>query len=149
MKPKVTFIIFIQLPDLGACFNHVGKSANNVNGKARATAKPNMPTAGPMKLPEVLTSTSKKPIIGPVHEKETSARVNAIRNILNSPLVDEALLSTLLVHEDGKVISNHPKNERAKTTRSKKKRILKTAFVASALRLLAPKMAVIARPRER
>ena len=108
-----------------------------------------MPTAGPKILSAVLTSTSRKPIIGPVQENDTSVSVNAMRNILSSPLVEEALLSTLFVHEEGSVSSNHPKKERANTTNRRKKKMLNTAFVDNALSALAPKIAVIARPRTR
>ena len=47
--------MFIQLPDFGALLSHVGNRANSVNGKAKATAKPNIPMPGPMILPEVDT----------------------------------------------------------------------------------------------
>ena len=62
-------------------------------------AKPNIPTVGARILPDVDTSTNRKPIIGPVQEKETKARVKAIRKMLNKPVVDSALLSTALLHE--------------------------------------------------
>ena len=149
MNPSVTFMVFIQLPDLGACLSHVGNRAKSVNGRARAMAKPAMPTAGPVMLPDVLTSTSRKPMIGPVQENETSVSVNAMRNMLSSPLVDEALLSTLFVHEEGSVSSNHPKKDRANTTSSRQKKMLNTALVDRALSALAPIIPVMARPRTR
>ena len=88
---------FIQLPDFGADFSQEGKIAKRVNGKASASAKPNIPTAGPMILPDVPISTSRKPIIGPVQEKLTKANVNAIRNMLSKPDVEEAFLSTMII----------------------------------------------------
>ena len=81
MIPSVTLTLFIQLPDLGAAFSKVGKAAKSMKGRASATAKPNMPTAAPMTLPVVPSSTSRKPTIGAVQEKLTNTRVNAIRKI--------------------------------------------------------------------
>ena len=142
-------MVFIQLPDFGACFNHAGKSAKSVNGSANAMAKPNIPIAGPVMLPDVDTCTSRKPMIGPVHEKDTNARVKAIKKILNIPLVEEALLSTALPHLSGRRISNHPKNDKAKTMSNRQKKILNTALVESAFNELAPKAPVIAKPSVR
>ena len=142
-------IVFIQLPDFGADFSHVGNIAKRVNGNANANAKPNIPIAGAAKSPVEATPTNKNPIIGPVQEKDTNVSVNAIKNILSNPLVAEALLSTELLHEDGRVISNHPKNDKAKTINKRQKNILKTALVANAFSELAPKIAVIASPRAR
>ena len=147
MKPSTTLRMFIQPPDLGADFSHEGKRANSVNGSARANAKPSMPMAGPQKLPLVAKSTSRKPMMGPVHENDTSARVKAIRKMDSRPLVLLALLSTALDHLLGSLISNMPKNDSAKTTSSRHRKILNTALVESAFRALGPKMAVTMRPR--
>ena len=141
--------MFIHPPDLGADFNQVGKSANSVNGNANAMAKPSMPMAGPQKLPEVAKSTSRKPMMGPVQEKLTSANVNAIRKIESRPLVELAFESTLLVHLLGKVSSNHPKKLSANTTSNAQKKRLNTALVLKAFNALAPKMPVMARPSVR
>jgi hypothetical protein len=118
-----------------------------VNGSANANAKPNIPIAGANNEPPVDTSTSKKPIIGPVHEKDTNDKVNAIRNILSTPVVLPALLFTLFVHEEGSVSSNPPRNDAPKRSNNKKNKRLNRAFVERALRALAPKIAVTARPR--
>ena len=67
-------------------------------------------------------------MIGPVHENETKDRVNAIRKILNKPLVCSALLSTALLHFEGRVSSNAPKKEAANTISIKQKNMLKIAF---------------------
>ena len=109
-------------------------------------AKPSIPIAGATTLPVVDTCTSKNPIIGPVQEKDTNERVKAIRKILNNPVVDSALLSTAFPHFDGSLISNAPKNEAAKITSIRKKRILKMALVDKAFNALAPKINVIANP---
>jgi len=75
--------------------------------------------------------TSSVPIIGPVQEKETSARVKAIKKMLSAPEVLSALSSILLVHFEGRTISNPPKKAMAKTTSSAKKIRLKSALVAT------------------
>ena len=54
--------------------------------------------------------------MGPVQEKDTSDKVNAIRKMLSKPLVASALLSTAVLHLEGNVISNAPKKEAANTT---------------------------------
>ena len=141
--------LFIQLPDFGADLSHVGNMAKSVNGRARAMAKPSMPMAGPTIFPDVPISTRRKPIIGPVHEKLTRTRVNAMRKMLSRPVVDDALLSTALVHLEGRTISKPPRNDAPKTTRSRKKNMLNTAFVDSAFRADAPKRSVTARPSTR
>ena len=137
---------FIQLPDFGADFSHEGKKAKRVNGRARARANPNIPTAGPMMLPDVPISTRRNPMIGPVHENDTKARVNAIRKMLSNPVVLSDFASTLFCHDEGNVISNAPKNEAANTTNNRQKKILNIALVAKALRALAPKSNVTAKP---
>ena len=84
--------------------------------------------------------------MGPVQEKDTSDKVNAIRKMLSKPLVASALLSTAVLHLEGNVISNAPKKEAANTTSIRQKRILNTAFVESAFSALAPKISVMASP---
>ncbi len=148
MKPSVTFITFIQLPLLGAFFIICGKRANRVKGKARAMAKPSMPIVGATMLPLVLTSTSRKPMMGPVQLKLTSASVNAMRKMLSKPVELCALPSTALLHELGSVISKPPRKLAPNTTRRRKKKMLKTALVARELRALAPKSSVTSKPSE-
>ena len=109
-------ITFIHPPDFGIDFSQDGNRAKSVNGNAKAMANPNIPIAGATTLPVVDTCTSRKPIIGPVQEKDTNESVKAIRKILSNPVVDSALLSTAFPHFDGSLISNAPKNEAAKIT---------------------------------
>ena len=98
----MTFTLFIHEPPRVVFLSKAGKSAKRVKGSANATAKPSMPTVGASWLPpEVETSTNRKPIMGPVHEKLTSARVKAMRKMLNKPVVFEALASIALPHEVG------------------------------------------------
>ncbi|OQB30175.1 MAG: hypothetical protein BWY08_01329 [Bacteroidetes bacterium ADurb.Bin174] len=132
-----------QPPDFGSDFNHDGNIANKVKGTASATAKPSIPTAGASIEPDVDTSTSKVPIMGPVHENETSTSVKAINKILMKPAVESALASSFVDHEAGSVISKAPKNDMAKTTSNAKNNKLNTALVDILLSALAPKMSVI------
>ena len=85
-------------------------------------------------------------MIGPVQEKDTNTNVNDIKKILNIPVVESALLSSLVVHEAGNTISNAPKNEIANTTSSRKNMILKIAFVDKSFSALAPNIPVISNP---
>ena len=141
--------MFNQPPDLGSPFNHDGKTAKKAKGIANANANPAMPTAGPVRLPKVTASTNKVPIIGPVQENDTNANVNAMKKMLINPVVFPAFESIALVHLLGNVISNAPKNEMAKNTRSKKKKILKMAFVDISFNLLGPNAIVINKPKSR
>ena len=141
--------MFIHEPDFGACFNQAGNRANKVNGRASANANPNMPNAGASQLPLVVVSTSSSPIIGAVHENDTSTNVKAIRKMLNSPLVSVALVSTLFAQLSGSLISNHPKKDRAKTTSSRNRKMLKTALVDMAFSVSLPNSAVTSSPSPR
>ena len=67
--------------------------------------------AGAIMLPVVAVSTNNVPIIGPVHENETRASVNAMKNMLSIPVVESALESILLVHDAGNTKSKAPKKE--------------------------------------
>ena len=66
--------------------------------------------------------------------------------MLSIPLVASALLSTALLHFDGKVISNAPKKDAAKTISIKQNKILNTALVDNAFKALAPNINVTAKP---
>ena len=147
MKPSTTFSVVIHEPDFGACFSHEGNMAKSVNGSAKARAKPNIPTAGASQLPLVVVSTNSRPMMGAVHENDTSTSVKAMRKMLSSPLVVEAFESTALAHESGSLISNHPKNDRAKTTNSRNRKMLKTAFVDMAFSVSEPKIPVTNSPK--
>lgn len=47
-KPKTTFTLLIQLPDLGNELSHAGNAANNPNGIANAMENPNITKKGPI-----------------------------------------------------------------------------------------------------
>ena len=145
-KPRHTLMQFIHPPLLGARFSHEGKRAKRVKGRASASAKPNMPVSGANRLPLVLTSTSRNPMMGPVQEKLTRLRVKAMRKMLTRPVVVSDFLSTAFVQLLGSVISKPPRKLAANTSSMRKKKILKTALVLSALSALAPKSRVTSRP---
>ena len=119
--------------------------AKSINGKAKAVEKPSIPTIGAMP-PFEADSTNKVPTIGPVHEKDTIAKANAMKRIPTTPPLS-ACLSTLFAHELGNMISKAPRKETAKTIKSKKKNTLNQGFVDSAFNASAPKMPVIANPK--
>ena len=88
-KPNTTFIVVIQLPELGRLFSQLGNAANNVKGRAKATEKPNIPIEG-AKKPTLTASTKRVPIIGPVQEKETKQIENAPKKVPINPPLSEA-----------------------------------------------------------
>ena len=92
------------------------------NASAKASAKANIPAIG-LTIAPPADSTKILPTIGPVHEKETIARVSAIRKIPIMPPRSLPLLSAVL-HEEGSVISNMPKKESANTKMSANNAIL-------------------------
>src|SRR5690606_5918194 len=98
-----------------------GNSANNANGKAKATPKPVIPTVSCVAPPSLDNEpANSEPNIGPVQENETMAKVKAIKNIPIIPPAPEAL-SILFPQECGSVSSKYPKKEKAKTTTMIKK----------------------------
>src|SRR5690606_2140372 len=84
-KPSDTFTVLSQPPDLGISFKNAGKRAKRIKGMARATEKPSIPMAGPRRAPVETASTNRKPIIGPVQEKDTNERVKAIKKMPTNP----------------------------------------------------------------
>ena len=144
-NPRTTLTVFNQPPDLGKEFNQPGNIAKSINGKANANEKPNIPIIGAIP-PLDAASTSNVPTIGPVHEKDTIARANAINKIPTIPPLS-AWLSTLFAHELGNIISNAPKNEEAKTTNNTKKIILNHTLVDNAFNAPAPKIQVTKKPK--
>ena len=81
-----------------------------------------------------------------MQENETSTSVKAINKMLINPAVESALASSLVDHDEGKVISNAPKNDTANNTSKPKKIRLKTALVDKLFSALAPKISVIRMP---
>ena len=102
-NPRMTFTLFIQLPDLGSELSHAGNAAKRLKGIASARENPNITINGP-RNPAEEASTNAVPIKGPVQEKETIANVAAMKKIpINPPL--SASASLLLLQLLGKVIS--------------------------------------------
>ena len=129
-KPKITLVVFNHPPDLGKEFNQLGNSANKANGNAKAKPKPAIPIVSCIAVSpaEFIEPANKEPKIGPVQEKETMAKVNAIKKIPKIPPTLEAE-SILFPHELGSVISKYPKNEKAKKTKIAKKKTFNHALV--------------------
>ena len=122
-NPNVTFTEFNHPPDCGKEFSQPGNAANKANGNAIANEKPSIPIIGPI-YPPVAASTNNVPTIGPVQEKETSAKVKAIKKMPSKPPLASAS-TLLLVQEAGNSISKAPKNEAPKMINRRKKPILK------------------------
>src|SRR5690606_29189516 len=118
-NPRTTFTEFSHPPDFGKEFNQPGKNANSVNGIAKARENANIPMIGLMNAPPA-DETKILPTSGPVHENDTSTRVNAIKKTPIRPPFS-ALLSTLVMNVPGKVISNNPRKDKPKTTKTAKK----------------------------
>ena len=133
-KPIKTLNVFIHPPDFGSDFNAVGNTANKANGTPSAKPKPIIAelnckaTADPE--PEALSPVlaNAAPKTGPVQEKDTRAKVNAIKNIPNTPPTSEAE-STLFNNLLGRRISKYPKNDIANTVNTKKKIRFNQTFV--------------------
>ncbi len=85
-------------------------------------------------------------MIGPVHEKDTTTKVSAIKNIPKK-LPVPALLSALLDHEAGNSILKAPKKEIPKTRNKAKNTRFAIQFVARLFRAAGPKINVIKNPR--
>ena len=85
-------------------------------------------------------------MIGPVQEKETKQIENAPKKVPINPPLSEAD-SALLAQEEGRDISKYPKKEMAKTVNKTKKVKFISQCVDSRLSELAPKVAVISKPK--
>ena len=104
-NPSMILNLLIQPPDFGIFFTILGKNDKNENGNASANPKPKIATVKSV-APEstVNDPTSKDPRIGPVHEKETIANVNAIKKIPAKLVISEEE-SDLFNQLVGRVIS--------------------------------------------
>ena len=136
--------LFSQPPLLGRPFSREGNKAKSVNGRAKASENASIVIIGVQNSPCVdLISTD--PTMGPVQEKETSTSVRARKNIPPSPPLSE-FLSAELVHLEGRVISNAPRNDAAKTMNMTKNRRFGSQCVASQLKM---SLVTVAPPRMR
>src|SRR5690606_29788613 len=141
-KPSTTLTLLSQPPDFGKDLSIEGKKAKSTKGIARAMENPSMPIAGPSRSPLEAASTSSVPMIGPVQEKDTNARLNAMKNNPNNPPLSDCA-SILLTKELRSVSSKDPKKETANTTSMRKNRKLKTPFVDRAFKAPEPKAMVM------
>ena len=106
INPKTTFTVFSHPPDFGKEFNHFGNIANNVNGSARAKPKPPIPMLNCIALAsDAIVLPNKPPKIGPVQEKETIAKVKAIKKMPTKPPILLALSSIAALQDCGSVNS--------------------------------------------
>ena len=134
MNPRTTFTEPSQLPLL-SFLSSDGTIAKIVKGNANATENASIVTIGVQNSPCV-DFMSTEPTIGPVHENDTRTSVNAIKKIPARPPLSE-FLSLLFTSEDGRVISNAPKKDAAKTMNTMKKMMFGSQCVASQLNMSA------------
>ena len=87
-------------------------------------------------------------MIGPVHEKDTIAKVNAMKKIPIIPPVLLANLSVAVAQLDGNRISKAPKKEIANITNRTKKSRFKKALLAILFITSAPNNLVTTTPSE-
>ncbi len=98
-------VVFNHPPDFGNECNQFGNKANKAKGKANDKPKPVIPAVNWVAPPsEVNEPANNEPKMGPVHENETMANVNAIKKIPKYPPTEDAE-SILSPQELGKVIS--------------------------------------------
>ena len=104
-KPKTIFTEVSQPPLFGKALSRLGNNANKPKGNARANPNPPIPAVSCMAPPSALNDpASREPKIGPVQEKETIAKVSAIKNMpITFP--EPALLSAEFPKLLGSVIS--------------------------------------------
>jgi hypothetical protein len=136
IKPRTTFMEFSQPPDFGIRLIIDGNKANIVNGRANAIPNPIIPIVGLSTSP-LAASTSRAPIIGPVHENETITVVSPIKNAARIPPLS-TLESARVTQLFGRRISNAPKNEIENTTNNTKNIVLGIQWVLNAFANPAP-----------
>ena len=84
-------------------------------------------------------------MMGPVQEKDTNESVKAIKNIPTKPPLSETE-SALLIIQLGSVISNAPKNDKAKMKKMMKNKRLKNALLDIAFNASEPNVTVTKNP---
>ena len=136
MNPSTTFIELSHPPDFGSRLITEGNSAKRVKGRAKATPNPNIPTVG-LNTSPVAAWTSKRPIIGPVHENDTITVVRPMKNDAIIPPLS-TFESAPVTHLFGSTISKAPKKEAAKTMKRIKKIVLGIQCVLSVFANPAP-----------
>ena len=105
IKPNVILNFFIQVPDFGRFLIKFGKRANIAKGSANEIPKPSIPAVNWYAPPLIDNDpTNKEPSIGPVHEKETSAKVKDMKKMPIIPDIED-LDSVLFKKNTGRVNS--------------------------------------------
>ena len=85
-NPKITLVVLSHPPDFGNAPNMLGNKAKIAKGSPKARPKPVIPAVSCQAPPSTdKDPASKDPRIGPVQEKETMARVRAIKKIPINP----------------------------------------------------------------
>ena len=107
--------------------------ANKVNGNAKANPNPAIPCVN-AQAPPCKEPTNKVPKIGPVQEKDTIAKVMAIKK-MPPKLPNPLLASALLAIPEGKLISKYPKKEIEKKMKIAKKAMFNHALVEMLLKI--------------
>ena len=130
INPNETFTLCNHPPDFGSLLKTLGKNDIKPKGNANAVPKPSIPAVSCVAPPSAVRDpTNSEPKIGPVHEKETKASVNAIKKIPRYEDFAEAS-SDLEDQEVGSRNSNKPKKDNANIKKTTKKIIFNTTFVA-------------------
>ncbi|MBA7583016.1 hypothetical protein ES708_24954 [subsurface metagenome] len=118
IKAKNTFTAFNQPPDLGRFFINPGNIASNVNGSAKDIENPSIPITG-LTISPCIALPRTTPTIGPVQEKLITTVARAIKKGTKTPPLS-ACWSILFERLPGSVISNIPKNEKARARNIRK-----------------------------
>ena len=93
------------MPDFGKFLIKFGKRANIAKGSANEMPKPSIPAVNWYAPPLIDNDpTNKEPSIGPVHEKETSAKVKDMKKMPITPDIED-LDSVLFKKNTGRVNS--------------------------------------------
>ena len=88
------------MPDFGRFLIKFGKRANIAKGSANEMPKPSIPAVNWYAPPLIDNDpTNKEPSIGPVHEKETSAKVKDMKKMPITPDIED-LDSVFKIHTD-------------------------------------------------
>ena len=103
INPITIFVVFNQVPDLGIDCNAFGNRENIPKGKDKDNPKPIIPKDSSIAPASDDNDPARsEPKIGPVQEKETIAKVNAIKNNPIIPFNLKDALSEKFDHFDGR-----------------------------------------------
>ena len=143
-NPKTTFTLFNHPPLWGKLLSHPGNTAKRPNGNANAIEKPSMTAVGAANEP-VAAPANADPTSGPVQEKDTMAKVAAMKKMPKMPPRSEAW-SALFAQLAGSWISKAPKKLNPNTSSNANRNTLNKGSVLMTFNTSTPKKAVKARP---